>query len=146
MNLAIAIEWRQRELAIEPSAALVPDAPARALARRWLDDGIDRFAGLRGVAHRWGLFLIGEASLLPWVRDVSYFGRDPRAPGPLWPTALEPTAPPALVGRALARACPGPFAAIPEPPSVLPLADARSICPKALAAWLTEPGASKASP
>ncbi len=141
---AIQISWRQRQRALAPSAAVVDGPAASALARRplVLDDA--ELSGLRGVTSGDLLCVLAEGERLPWVDGIEYYGRDPRAPGPLWPTAFEPTPPAALVATALARASqPGsqaarvrPFAVLHRQRRLLPLDNARPIHRPVLAAWL----------
>ena len=81
--MRVIVEAFARESPLTPSALIAEAASARALLLRLLEEP-PRLPTLQGVVHQQGdTFLIalqGEASSLPWVEGVSYFGIDAHAP------------------------------------------------------------------
>jgi hypothetical protein len=56
---------------------------------------------LEAVKLENGLVVLGAANDLPWAPGVIYLGTDPSAPALLLPSAVEPSAHPALLERAI---------------------------------------------
>lgn len=99
----IALAWRPRA-APRAVTALVAEGPvAHRLRERLLRLPDAALATLRGVADERHVVLLGAPDELPWVDGVLYLGRCPDAPTLSLPTALDPTLPPGLLERALAR-------------------------------------------
>jgi hypothetical protein len=84
------------------------------------------------------LVVLGEEKHLPWVDGVVYLGHDPQSRSLLFPTNLEPSVPAALLERSIAavHTLTGPCALLLDPPSVIPLSEARTISRAALIKWL----------
>ena len=80
------------------------------------------------------LVILGEEKRLPWVDGVVYLGRDSQSPSLLFPTNLEPSVPAALLERSLNQR--GPCALLLDPPSIVPLSEARTIARASLTKWL----------
>lgn len=138
-----ALGWRERPEPLPPRAALGLGAVAARLGARLERASDEELARLEGAAGAGALVVLGEASALPWVEGVIYLGRDPRAPGLLLPTALEPTVHPALLERA-ARRREAPdgasVALLPEPARQIVVAAPRRLERRLLAALLREGG------
>jgi hypothetical protein len=99
----IALAWQPRA-APRAVTALVAEGPvAHSLRERLLRLPDAALAALRGVADERHVVLLGAPEVLPWVDGVLYLGRCPDAPTLSLPTALDPTLPPGLLERALAR-------------------------------------------
>jgi hypothetical protein len=98
----------------------------------------DSLSSYKGVAAPGFLVILGEADHLPWVDGVVYLGHDSQSVSLLLPTNLEPSVPPALLERALAafHNAAGPVALLLDPPSIIPLSEARTIAPASLIKWL----------
>lgn len=84
------------------------------------------------------LVILGEEKQLPWVDGVVYLGHDSQSPSLLFPTNLEPSVPAALLQRSLAvvHKNNGPCALLLDPPSIVPLSEARTIAQASLIKWL----------
>ena len=80
--MQVLVEAFARESPLTPSALIAEGASAHALLLRLLDE--PDLHALQGVVHQEGdaclIALLGEASKLPWVEGVSYFGTEPIAP------------------------------------------------------------------
>jgi hypothetical protein len=135
------VRWRPTDAPLTAVAVAAIGDAATALARRLLDRG--DLASLRGVAGESLLVVLGAAESLPWCDGVIYLGQADGASGVLWPTTLQPDAPPVLVARAL---CAGvgsetlPLAVLPTHGLSVALGDARPIDADVLRAAF--PGAS----
>lgn len=107
------------------------------LARRLLRDP-DSLSQYRGVGAPGLLVVLGEEDQLPWVDGVVYLGRDSQSPSLLFPTNLEPSVPAALLERSLAAVHnhTGAVALLLDPPSIIPLSEARTIARTSLIKWL----------
>ena len=84
------------------------------------------------------LVILGEEERLPWVDGIVYLGHDPQSPSLFFPTTVEPSVPPALLERSVAmvHGQRGPCALLLDPPSIVPLAEARIIAHDSLIKWL----------
>jgi hypothetical protein len=84
------------------------------------------------------LVIFGEEERLPWVDGIVYLGHDPQSPSLFFPTTVEPSVPPALLERSVAtvHGQRGPCALLLDPPSIVPLAEARIIAHDSLIKWL----------
>ena len=136
----IEVRWLPRREPLAPVGAAARGEAAARLARRLLEEDDDSLAALRGVGGRGVLVVLGAAERLPWVEGVTYLGRDAQAPALLLPTALEPSAPAALVGHALAARFPRlmPCALLTAPAALVPVAEARPVARETLLKWLGE--------
>ena len=139
-NRLIEVRWRPRREPLAPVGAAARGAAAARLARRLLEEDDDQLAELKGVGGQGVLVILGAAERLPWVEGVTYLGRDERAPALLLPTALEPSAPAALVERAFAARFPKlmPCAVLTGPAALVPVAGARPVAREALLRWVGE--------
>ena len=110
---------------------------ATCLAHRLLRDP-DSLAHYKGVGAPGLLVMLGEEERLPWVDGVVYLGHDPECPSLLFPTNREPSVPAALLQRSLALVHnqPGPCALLLDPPSIVPLSEARTVARASLIKWL----------
>lgn len=110
---------------------------ATSLAHRLLREP-DSLSNYKGVAAPGLLVILGEEKLLPWVDGVVYLGHDPQSPSLLFPTNLEPSVPAALLQRSLAvvHNQHGPCALLFDPPSLVPLAGARTVARESIIKWL----------
>jgi hypothetical protein len=133
----IQVSWLPRQEPLAPVAAAARGEAAARLARRLLEETDDSLAELKGVGGRGVLVVLGAAVRLPWVEGVTYLGRDERAPALLLPTALEPSAPAALLERAFARRFPKlmPCALLTGPAALVPVAEARPVARETLLKW-----------
>lgn len=81
--MRVEVHGYVRDVPLTPCAVVAEGNVAKALLRLLLQD-TTRIAPLQGVVHQEGeallLVLLGEASNLPWIEGVSYFGIDPNAP------------------------------------------------------------------
>ena len=81
--MRVIVEAFARTSPLAPSALLAEGASAHALLLRLLEEPA-RLSALQGVVHQEGdaclIAIQGEASHLPWVEGVSYFGIDAHAP------------------------------------------------------------------
>ncbi|MFO0725963.1 MAG: hypothetical protein U1E65_19420 [Myxococcota bacterium] len=116
-----------RAIPLEPRGVLGLGPVARQLLQRVLWDDDARLSTFTGVANDALVVILGQE--LPWVDGVTYLGQDPRAPGLLLPTQLEPALPLDLVARALGRQrkSRGPAAVSFAPPLIIPLDRARRL-------------------
>jgi hypothetical protein len=107
------------------------------LAHRLLREP-DSLSHYKAVAGPDLLVVLGEAKHLPWVDSVVYLGHDAQTPSLLFPTNLEPSVPAALLERSLAivHHQSGPCALLLDPPSIVPLAEARTVAQTSLIKWL----------
>ena len=134
----IEVVWRARSFPLAPVAAAARGRAARRLARRLLGGADEVLRQLDGVCGPELLIVTGPGEILPWVEGVTYLGRDERAPSVLWPTTFEPSAPLALVKRALTARFTNqaPFALLLDPPSIASLKEARPVARESLTHWL----------
>ncbi len=137
-NPLIKIRWLPRREPLAPVAAAARGAAAKQLARRLLEEDDECLAEVRGVGGEGLLVILGASERLPWVEGVTYLGRDGQAPALLLPTALEPSAPAALLERAFAARFPGlmPCAVLTGPATLVPVAEARPVARETLLKWL----------
>ncbi len=88
------------------------------------------------------MIVLGTADTdLPWVDGAGYLGRDPAAPGLLFPTTQAPELHPSLLERAFSEKARGPggtIAVLLDPPSLVPLAKALPLSKKKLEEFLAE--------
>ena len=110
---------------------------ATKLAHRLLRDP-DSLSNYKGVSAPGFLVILGEEEHLPWVDGVVYLGHDSQSPSLLFPTNLGPSVPAALLQRALTLVHNhhGPCALLLDPPSIVPLSEARTIAQESLIKWL----------
>src|SRR5262249_24314567 len=110
---------------------------ATRLASRLLRDP-DSLSHYRGVGAPGLLVILGEEAQLPWVDGEVYLGHESQSPALLFPTNLEPSAPAALLERALAPVhdTTGPFALLFDPPTIIQLSEARTVARASLIKWL----------
>ena len=129
--------WRPRFTPLVPVGVAARGIAATRLANRLLLNP-DSLSSYKGVAAPGFLVILGEADHLPWVDGVVYLGHDSQSVSLLLPTNLEPSVPPALLERALAafHNAAGPVALLLDPPSIIPLSEARTIAPASLIKWL----------
>ena len=133
----IEVTWRARFTPLAPLGVVAHGSAATKLAHRLLEVP-ELLPQFKGVGAPKLLVILGEEELLPWVDTVVYLGRDGQSPSLLLPTNLEPSVPPALLERAIAANHPGigPCALLVNPPSLIPLGEARPLGRKALLKWL----------
>ena len=107
------------------------------MAHRLLRDP-DSLSHYKAVGAPGLLVVLGEEKWLPWVDGVVYLGHDPESPTLLFPTNLEPSVPAALLERSLAAVHNqrGPCALLLDPPSIVPLSEARTVARASLVKWL----------
>jgi hypothetical protein len=137
------IRWQPRTEPLAPLAVAVQGAAATMLARRLLDRSADDLASLRGVSAPALLIVSGPGVLLPWAEGALYLGQDPSAPHLLLPTTLAPSAPTALMERALRAAFPAvlpPIAVLMPWNRLVSLQQARAIEAECLREWLAGKG------
>ena len=129
--------WRPRLAPLVPVGVAARGAAATSLARRLLREP-DSLSHYKGVGAPGLLVILGEETKLPWVDGVVYLGHDPQSPSLLFPTTLEPSVPAALLERSLAAVHnhTGPVALLLDPPSIIPLSEARTVAPASLIKWL----------
>ena len=129
--------WRPRFTPLVPVGVAARGTAATSLAHRLLHDP-DSLAQFKGVAAPGLLVILGEEKQLPWVDGVVYLGHDSQSPSLLFPTNLEPSVPAALLQRCLtvAHNQHGPCALLLDPPSIVPLSEARSLARASLIKWL----------
>ena len=127
--------WRPRFTPLVPVGVAARGAAATGLAHRLLRDP-DSLSHYKAVGAPGLLVILGEEKQLPWVDGVVYLGRDSQSPSLLFPTNLEPSVPAALLQRALADVHQGPCALLLDPPSIVPLSEARTIARASLSKWL----------
>lgn len=129
--------WRPRFTPLVPVGVAARGGAATSLAHRLLRDP-DSLSHYKAVGAPDLLVILGEEQWLPWVDGVVYLGHDPQSPSLLFPTNLEPSVPAALLQRSLALAHKqsGPCALLLDPPSIVPLSEARTIARASLVKWL----------
>ena len=112
-------------------------AVATSLAHRLLREP-DSLSHYKAVGAPGLLIILGAEARLPWVDGVVYLGHDSQSHSLLSPTNLEPSVPAALLERSLAAVhnLTGPCALLLDPPSVIPLAEARTPARTSLIKWL----------
>ena len=133
----IEVTWRPRLTPLTPLGAAALGSAATKLAHRLLQapDDLPRF---KGVSAPGLLVILGEEELLPWVDKVVYLGRDDQSPSLLLPTNLEPSVPLSLLERSITATHAGiaPCAVLVNPPTIIPLAEARPLARTSLIKWL----------
>ena len=125
--------WRPRFNPLVPVGVAARGTAATSLAHRLFRDP-DSLSHYKAVGAPGLLIILGEEKRLPWVDGVVYLGHDSQSPSLLFPTNLEPSVPAALLERSLAVV--GPCALLLDPPSIVPLSDARTIARDSLIKWL----------
>lgn len=125
--------WRPRFTPLVPVGVAARGAAATRLAHRLRRDP-DSLSHYKAVGAPGLLVVLGEEKWLPWVDGVVYLGHDPQSPSLLFPTNLEPSVPAALLQRSLDQS--GPCALLLDPPSIVPLSEARTIARASLVKWL----------
>ncbi len=136
----VAVTWGPRAEPLTPCAVVGLGEAAAALGRRLLEAAPE---GLLAVAGDDLLLLSGPEDALPWVDGLVWLGRDPEAAELLMPTTLQPSAPAALVQRALLDrfgADGGPWAVLPAEGRVVACATLRPLEPERLTRWLASRG------
>jgi len=110
---------------------------ATSLASRLLRDP-DSLLHYKAVGAPGLLVILGEETQLPWVDGVIYLGHESQSPALLFPTNLESSVPSALLERSLAvvHNNSGPVALLLDPPSIIPLSEARTLARASLTKWL----------
>lgn len=131
------MRWRPRFAPLVAVGVAARGEPAISLAHRLLREP-DSLSHYKAVAAPDLLVVLGPATRLPWVDGVVYLGHDPQTPALLFPTNLEPSVPSALLERSLALVHNqrGPCALLLHPPSIVPLAEARTVAQASLIKWL----------
>ena len=129
--------WRPRFTPLVPAGVAARGTAATSLAHRLLRDS-DSLSHYKAVGAPGLLVVLGEEKRLPWVEGVVYLGHDPESPSLLFATNLEPSAPAALLERSLAvvHKQRGPCALLLDPPSIVPLSEARTLARASLIKWL----------
>ena len=127
--------WRPRFTPLVAVGVAARGTAATSLAHRLLRDP-DSLSNYKGVSAPGLLVILGEEKWLPWVDGVVYLGHDSQSPSLLFPTNLEPSAPAALLQRSLSVVHNGPCALLLDPPSIVPLVQARTIARASLVKWL----------
>jgi MoxR-vWA-beta-propeller ternary system domain bpX5 len=138
----VDITFAPRTDSLDPAAVIGTGAVARTLAQRLLRLADADLAALRGVAGDGLIALLGDAGALPWVDGVVYLGHDADAPRLLLPTTLRPTLAADVFERAIARHAglqASPWAILPAPQRVIPLADALPVERSRVLRWLGAP-------
>lgn len=131
------MRWRPRFTPLLPVGVAARGIAAISLARRLLLD-VDSLSHYRAVGAPELLVILGEEKRLPWVNGAIYLGHESECPSLLFPTNLEPSVPAALLERSLAvvHKQNGPCALLLDPPSLVPLAEARTFAKDSLIKWL----------
>lgn len=131
------MRWRPRFTPLTPVGVAARGTAATSLAHRLLRDP-DSLSHYKAVGAPGLLVILGEEKWLPWVDGVVYLGHDSQSPSLLFPTNLEPSVPAALLERSLAvvHNQHGPCALLLDPPSIVPLTEARTIARASLVKWL----------
>lgn len=127
--------WRPRFTPLVSVGVAARGTAATSLAHRLLREP-DSLSQYKAVGAPGLLVILGEEKQLPWVDGVVYLGHEPQSPSLLFPTNLEPSVPVALLERALAHQHHGPCALLLDPPSIVPLSEARTIARTSLLKWL----------
>jgi hypothetical protein len=133
----IEVVWRPRLIPLAPVGAVAQGSAASKLAHRLLQTP-DELPKFKGVSAPGLLVILGEETLLPWVDGVSYLGRDSQSPSLFLPTNLVPSVPLSLLERSILtkHTAIAPCALILDPPSIIPLCEARPLAREALVKWL----------
>jgi hypothetical protein len=131
------VTWRPRFTPLVPVGVAARGTAATSLAHRLLRDS-DSLSHYKAVGAPGLLVVLGEEKRLPWVDGVVYLGHDPESPSLLLPTNIEPSVPSALIERSLAvvHKQRGPCALLLDPPSIVPLSEARTLARASLIKWL----------
>jgi len=131
------VTWRPRFTPLVPVGVAARGTAATSLAHRLLRDS-DSLSHYKAVGAPGLLVVLGEEKRLPWVDGVVYLGHDPESPSLLLPTNIEPSVPSALIERSLAvvHKQRGPCALLLDPPSIVPLSEARTLARVSLIKWL----------
>jgi len=127
------VTWRPRFTPLVPVGVAARGAAATRLAHRLLRDP-DSLSHYKAVGAPGLLVILGAEERLPWVDGVVYLGHDSQSPSLLFPTNVEPSIPAALLQRSLNQS--GPCALLLDPPSIVPLSEARTIAQASLIKWL----------
>ena len=129
--------WRPRFTPLVSVGVAARGTAATSLGHRLLRDP-DSLSHYKAVGAPGLLIILGEEKRLPWVDGVVYLGHDPESPSLLFPTNLEPSVPAALLERSLAAVHHqrGPCALLLDPPSIVPLSEARTVARASLIKWL----------
>lgn len=140
---SITLTWEPRPEPLRPACVVGTGPAATRLARRLLRLDPATLSTLLGVAGPGLLCLTGREDDLPWADGVRYLGQDPGAPALLLPTTRAPLLHAGLLQRALlARASilggAPPFAVLLDPPTLIPLGEAKGVARPALRAWLEQ--------
>ncbi|PVZ20169.1 MULTISPECIES: hypothetical protein [unclassified Pseudomonas] len=115
-------QWRARQAASAPQAAVAWGDAARRLHARLKRMAEGELAGLEATANGEVLVITGRPDTLPWVEGVQYACAEPAAPGLWLPTSWEPDAPLDLLGQALLARFPrAPLLLWHAPAAVVPL-------------------------
>lgn len=133
----IEVIWRPRLVPLAPVGVVAQGSAATKLAHRLLQapDDLPKF---KGVSAPGLLIILGEEELLPWVDGVSYLGRDSQSPSLFLPTNLEPSVPLSLLERSIitSHTTIAPCALLLNPPTIVPLTEARPLARESLVKWL----------
>ena len=130
--------WRPRFTPLVSVGVAARGPAATSLAHRLLRDP-DSLSHYKAVGAPGLLVILGEEKRLPWVDGVVYLGHDPESSSSLlFPTNVEPSVPVALLERSLAvvHNQRGPCALLLDPPSIVPLSEARTVARASLVKWL----------
>ena len=127
--------WRPRFTPLAPVGVAARGPAATSLVHRLLQYP-DSLSHYKAVGAPGLLVILGEE--LPWVDGAVYLGHDAQSPSLLLPTNVEPSVPAALLQRSLAHVHKqnGPCALLLNPPSLVPLSEARTIARESLIKWL----------
>lgn len=131
------MRWRPRFTPLVSVGVAARGRTATNLAHRLLRDA-ESLSHYKAIGGPGLLVVLGEEKQLPWVDGVVYLGHDSESPSLLFPTNLQPSVPAALLERSLAAAhnLRGPCALLLDPPSIVPLSEARTIARASLIKWL----------
>lgn len=128
--------WTPRREPLLATAAVARGAAARRLVHRLLTRDDTQLAQLTGVASDDLVLVLGPLSELPWTDGVLYLGKEPGAAELMLPTTLCPSVPRGLLCRAmLATQVAPPVAVLPDPPTLISLAQALPLSQRALLDW-----------
>jgi hypothetical protein len=131
------VTWRPRFTPLVPVGVAARGIGATRLAHRLLRN-TNSLSHYKAVGAPGLLVVLGEETRVPWVDGVVYLGRDSESASLLFPTNLEPSVPPALLERSLTaiHKHTGPVALLLDPPSIIPLSEARTIAHTSIIKWL----------
>jgi hypothetical protein len=133
------LQWEANPVPPAPVGLAARGDAALRLARRLLDSSPERLEPLTGISAPGLLLVLGPEELLPWCEGAVYLGRSPEAPGLLVPTVQRPRIPLPLLERGVRARWPElapPVALLPAWGLAVSAAEARSVVPGVLAAWL----------